>query len=42
MPEDTGSIVEDQLISLINQAEKDLDSNTLKALLKIYTTTLDW
>lgn len=35
-------IVEDQLSSLTNQAETDLDSNTLRALLKVDTTTLDW
>jgi hypothetical protein len=42
MPEDPSFKVKDQLLSLINQAEKDLDSNTLRALLEMYTTTLDW
>ena len=42
MPEDPSFKVKDQLSSLINQAEKDLDSNTLRALLEMYTTTLDW
>lgn len=42
MPEDPSFIVEDQLLNLIYQAEKDLDSNTLRALLIMYTTTLDW
>ena len=42
MPENLGFIAENQLSSLVNQAETNLDSNTLRALLKMYTTMLDW
>jgi len=42
LPENLGFIAENQLSSLVNQAETNLDSNTLRALLKMYTTMLDW
>lgn len=44
LPEDSGYTECDikQSLSLIDQAQKDLDLNTLRDLLKMYTTTLDW